>query len=125
MNDDDDKDDPSLITVSVDDMLTDLDGDIIYGDNIGAASMDYSDFYITPTNSPVEVEINKDGVTLKDGADVNIGGQSLSDFMQEVRDRLLILEPNFELMEQYPALKDAYEKYKLIEKLLKEGQKKE
>jgi hypothetical protein len=31
---------------------------------------------------------------------------------------MLILQPNFEKMEQYPALKEAYDNYKLVEALI-------
>jgi hypothetical protein len=44
----------------------------------------------------------------------------LAAVIETVKERLLILAPNFELMEQYPTLKDAYDQYKLIEAMLKE-----
>jgi acyl-[acyl carrier protein]--UDP-N-acetylglucosamine O-acyltransferase len=40
--------------------------------------------------------------------------------METVKERLLILTPAFEKHEQYPALKEAYDHYKLIEALCKE-----
>ena len=40
------------------------------------------------------------------------------DFIKTVNARLCILQPDFENHEQYPALKDAYEQYKMLEKLL-------
>ena len=40
--------------------------------------------------------------------------------IKAIEERLLILRPNFEAMKQYPALKDAYEQYKMLEKLLME-----
>jgi hypothetical protein len=40
--------------------------------------------------------------------------------MDTLKERLLILTPAFEKHEQYPALKEAYDHYKLIEALCKE-----
>lgn len=40
--------------------------------------------------------------------------------MELLKERFLILEADFEKHEKYPALKAAYEQYKLIEALLKE-----
>ena len=44
----------------------------------------------------------------------------MATLMETLKERLLILTPNFEKMEQYPALKEAYDHYKLIEALCKE-----
>lgn len=44
--------------------------------------------------------------------------------METVKERLLILTPNFELHEKYPVLKDLYEQYKVVEAMLKEEDKK-
>lgn len=41
--------------------------------------------------------------------------------LKDIKKRLLILEPNFEAHERYPALKEAYEHYKLMEDLLLTG----
>ena len=38
--------------------------------------------------------------------------------IKALQERLLILQPNMELMDEYPALKDAYDQYKVLEKLL-------
>lgn len=42
----------------------------------------------------------------------------LADVLETVKKRLLILAPNFELHEKYPMLKEMYEEYKAMEKLL-------
>ena len=52
----------------------------------------------------------------KDGSETNI-----AEFMKTVGERLCVLQPNFEAMEEYPALKDAYDQYKMLEKLLMEN----
>jgi hypothetical protein len=53
-------------------------------------------------------------------ADIFINGQSLSDWMSAVDQRLSILRPNPELQEKYSALQAAYEHYKTLESLLYE-----
>ena len=52
------------------------------------------------------------------GEEINISAT-----LKALQERLLILTPNFEAMEEYPALKDAYEQYKMLEKLLIENNK--
>ena len=42
----------------------------------------------------------------------------LADMMQTLKKRLLILTPNFEMHEKYPMLKELYNEYKAMEKLL-------
>jgi hypothetical protein len=38
--------------------------------------------------------------------------------LKSISERLCVLQPDFEAHEHYPALKDAYEQYKMLEKLL-------
>lgn len=42
----------------------------------------------------------------------------VAETLETILDRMLILQPNFEKMEQYPALKAAYDNYKMIEALI-------
>jgi hypothetical protein len=48
----------------------------------------------------------------------------MAEVMETLKQRLLILTPNFELHEKYPALKDLYDQYKVLEAMLKEDDKK-
>ena len=73
----------------------------------------------------VEQQTNTDGdPTVRIHGDLvvaDIDGENeinVTEFMQAMKDRMLILQPNFEAMEEYPALKDAYDQYKMLEKLL-------
>jgi len=52
--------------------------------------------------------------------DVNVG-----DFIATMQERMCILQADFEKHEMYPALKDAYDQYKMIEKLMQDGTKKD
>ena len=57
--------------------------------------------------------LTKDGLTLDVESDIKIGGESLKDFMSEVRSRLALLKPNCELEKDWDelrALGDAYRK---------------
>jgi len=54
------------------------------------------------------------------GADIDINGQKLSDWMEMVNKRLSILQPKPELLEKHECLKQAYEHYKTLETLLYE-----
>jgi hypothetical protein len=83
---------PTLTTVDIDDMS-------VTGNNVAGIT--------TSGNLPVT-----------DYHDLNVSGISVKDFMEEVSARLAILQPNEELHEKYPALKDAYDHYKTIEALI-------
>ncbi len=45
----------------------------------------------------------------------------LKEQINAIEDRLMILRPNEVLQEKYPALKEAYEHYKLVERLVNEN----
>lgn len=63
------------------------------------------------------VNIDADGVNIKGGGDLKIGGKSLKDFMSKMEERLAILVPDPERLEKFEALKKAYEHYKTMEAL--------
>ena len=50
---------------------------------------------------------------------LTVNGKNLSKLMEKIEDRLAILaEPNPDKLEKFPALKKAYDHYKLMEKLI-------
>jgi len=49
---------------------------------------------------------------------LTVNGVDVGEFMESVNKRLLILQDDFEKHEKYPALKQLYEQYKMMEKLL-------
>ncbi len=63
------------------------------------------------------VNIDNDGVNIKEGGDLKIGNQSLKDFMSKMEQRLAILVPDPTKLEKFEALKKAYEHYKTMEAL--------
>ena len=60
---------------------------------------------------------NNDIVLRRDGKDDLHVGKAIDAIME----RLCIIEPAFELLEKYPALREAYNNYKLIETMVKNG----
>jgi len=69
------------------------------------------------TTSPATVNIDTNGVNIKEGGDLKIGNASLKDFMSKMEQRLAILVPDPEKLEKFEALKKAYEHYKTMEAL--------
>lgn len=101
----------------------DLFDDAIYGVHEG--SYMYGTTYTTsgPTTynigSPSTTTVTLDSTPrdLNIDGDIKIDGQSLKEFMSVVSERLNILTPKPELVEKYEALKEAYENYKMLEKI--------
>ena len=77
----------------------------------------------TPT-SPT-VNISNTGIDMADGTDITVAGKSLKEFMNKMEERLAILVPDPAKLEQFAALKKAYEHYKLMESLCQEQPKEE
>ena len=57
-------------------------------------------------------------------SDINQPMVDLLEVVRSIQDRLAIIEADATLMEKFPALKEAYDNYKLIEAMVKEGDKK-
>lgn len=68
------------------------------------------------SNTNANVVITQGGMEIKDG-DIKIGERSLTKFMEQMEQRLSILVPDPEKLEQFEALKKAYEHYKTMEAL--------
>ena len=88
----------------------------------GATTANWGFTGITQPSSSA-VHINEDGISMGEDADLTIGGQSLKEFMEGVSRRLAILIPDPELLEEFEALKQAYEHYKTLEALCVSGRK--
>ena len=73
-----------------------------------AGMTDWGDDFNSASNSAIQTE------------SLEVNGVDVGEFMESINQRLLILQDDFEKHKKYPALKEAYEQYKLIEKLLKE-----
>ena len=75
---------------------------------------------VSMSTSVLSIMAEGDGDAMIKTKKNTINLDEMAEMMNTLKERLLILTPNFELMEQYPTLKDAYEQYKLIESMLKE-----
>jgi hypothetical protein len=99
------------------------------GYTIGAAGSS-GQFYTTGTNGHnwnnlPKVNITGTGIDMAAGTDISIDGKSLKNFMTKMEERLAILVPDPKKLEQFEALKKAYEHYKLMESLCQEQPKEE
>jgi hypothetical protein len=79
-----------------------------------------SSYYPTTNTS---VQINADGMQIKEGGDIKIGGKSLSDAIDKIEERLGILNPNPELEDRWNQLKELRKQYIELEKDLLEKEK--
>ena len=85
-------------------------------------------YYTTGTsgigiNTSPSVNITSGGIDMAAGTDITVDGKSLKEFMNKMEERLAILVPDPKKLEQFAALKKAYEHYKLMEKLCQEPPK--
>ena len=76
-------------------------------------------------NNLPTVNITGTGIDMAAGTDITVGGKSLKEFMNKMEERLAILIPDPAKLEQFAALKKAYEHYKLMESLCQEQPKEE
>ena len=74
-------------------------------------------------NTNATVEINADGMKIKEGGDISIGGKSLSEAINKIEERLGILHPNSALEERWEKLKELRQQYVEMEKDLLEKEK--
>jgi hypothetical protein len=74
-------------------------------------------------NTNQTVEINADGMKIKEGGDITIGGKSLSEAIDKIEERLGILNPNPALEERWDKLKELRKQYIEMERDLLEKDK--
>jgi hypothetical protein len=81
--------------------------------------------YTTVTGSSYSsvVNIDTNGITMQEGADITIKGRKLSDVIDKLEERLGILHPNPELEDRWDELKELRRKYNELEKDLLEKEK--
>ena len=76
------------------------------------------------TNSTsAKVHINGDGLVMEEGADIVIGGKSLTKAIEQIEERLGILHPNPALEERWSKLKELRQQYIDMEKDILEKEK--
>jgi len=77
----------------------------------------------TWSNTTANVNIDTDGISIKEGGDIKIAGKSLSDAIEKIEARLGILNPNPELEDRWDQLKELRKQYIELEKDLLEKEK--
>lgn len=87
-----------------------IDIDTVNGINIDHVSISDSTQYSNTAVFPGDIKFHdKDDKTI-----------SLGETLNKINERLAIIEPDFEKMEQFPALRKAYEHYKTIEAMIRD-----
>ena len=74
-------------------------------------------------NTTGTTQINADGVQIKEGGDIKIGGKSLTKAIEQIEERLGILHPNSALEERWETLKELRKQYMELEKDILEKEK--
>ena len=99
----------------------------LYGNSLTSAStISWNQDYSTTanwSNSTANVNINTDGISIKEGGDIKIAGKSLSAAIEKIEERLGILNPNPELEDRWDQLKELRKQYIELEKDLLEKEK--
>jgi hypothetical protein len=99
----------------------------LYGTSLTSAStISWNQNYSTTanrSNTTANVNIDTDGISIKEGGDIKIAGKSLSDAIDKIEERLGILNPNPELEDRWDQLKELRKQYIELEKDLLEKEK--
>ena len=74
-------------------------------------------------NNHHNVNIDSNGITMREGRDIKVDGRSLKDFIDRVEERLAILHPNEALEAKWEQLKDLRRQYEELEKDIIEKEK--
>jgi hypothetical protein len=77
----------------------------------------------TTTSTSTKVQINGDGLVMQEGADIVVGGKSLTKAIEQIEERLCILHPNPALEERWDKLKELRRQYIEMERDLLEKDK--
>ena len=92
-----------------------------YTTNVTSGAGTYNWNNTTSTNT--KVHINGDGLVMQEGADITVGGKSLTKAIEQIEERLGILHPNPALEERWDKLKDLRRQYMEMEKDILEKEK--
>lgn len=132
MNDDDNMNRSYTINIGDSDLISSTDTISFTSDtnatgfiaqDIGSIALDSS--YFSNSNITIANSVNPNWAFTGDIKSTTIRTErntididELADIIETVKKRLLILTPSFEMHEKYPMLKELYDEYKAMEKLL-------
>ncbi len=114
-----------ISTISLDDIITTsvtLPNSYTISNGVTGSSYSTIGNYTWTQNSST-VHIDADGLTMKEGADIKVGGKSLMEAIEKIEERLGILKPNTDLEDRWEQLKDLRRQYMELEKGLLEKEK--
>jgi hypothetical protein len=116
--------DLSDVVIDLSNTFTTMADSITFPSSSYTWTQPYSNYSITTgSGSSGIVNIDTDGMTMKESCDIKIGDRSLKDFMDRVEERLGILRPNPELEDKWENLKGLRQAYMDLEKELIEKEK--
>ena len=95
---------------------------VVHGGGGGVGGFNYAAVN-TPNIRQGPMHITGELKLTGDNADVIISTKSMKGWMEAVERRLLILEPKKELIDEFEALREAYNHYKTLEALLYDEKK--
>lgn len=75
---------------------------------------------VTNSTTGTSVNIDSDGIVMRNDADLKIGDISLKKFIEDVNRRLAIMVPNPKLEKDFEQLKDLRDQYEALERELLE-----
>ena len=89
--------------------------------SLGANGTNWDSFVINPSvSTSPNVKISGTGLEMDEGCDIQIGERSLMKTLDQINERLAIVERNLKLEEQFAELKELGEQYRKLEQELKE-----
>ena len=89
--------------------------------SLGANGTNWDSFVINPSVSPSpNVKISGAGLEMDESCDIQIGERSLMKTLDQINERLAIVERNLKLEEEFSELKELGEQYRKLEQELKE-----
>ena len=100
--------DDFVSTLSIDTVDDDLDDVLIDTGSLSIGNLHFDDTITITDSSYGEFVINRPGKQ----------PMHVAETLEKIMDRLAIIEPDLAKMEKYPALKEAYDNYKIIEGML-------
>lgn len=97
------------------------------GLNIGSTSNTNTTYYNTSwgsiQTSQAKVNITGSGIDMESDCDIKIGNRSLKDFIEQMEQRLALLQINPKLESEWQELKELGDRYRQLEKDIKEKMK--
>ena len=104
--------------------LDDITIDVTSITNTIVSTSNMSDVYTIANNNTLScANVTPLGIDMHKNADITVGGKSMREFMEQVEERLAMLEPNKKLEAEWAELKELGDQYRAMEQDLLEKAK--